>query len=103
MQEEAKTLDELIYDNGLEKSEIESWTKGGKIIKMFDNKNNMCLLIEFKHDEKDKNPLYQYQRFFTIGDKTVCSVDKEFHKSDLKDVEYAAAILIGFETNEKYI
>ena len=95
-------LEDLIKKHGLDSTEVQSWLDGGNIVKLFDNPSNLCVLVEFKSDEKDKNPLYQFQRFFDVTGITYCSVDKEFHKSDFKEIEHAPAILISFETNEKF-
>lgn len=56
-------------------TEVRKWVSDGKILNYFENESNFCVLVEFK---KGKSKRYQFQRFFTIGDKTHCSVDSSF-------------------------
>lgn len=96
-----KLIEDLLAKHGLDKAVFDEWTDGGKVIKTFDNPDNLCVLVKFEDESRYANHNYYFQRFFTIGDKTECSVDKEFYQKDLNE-EDAAAILHGLSLNEKH-
>lgn len=99
------TIEELLAKHNIDPEVFEEWTdsKGtGKILKIFDNPDNLCVLVKFEDDSRYANHNYQFQRFFSLGHLSLCSVDKDFYEKDLLDKENAAAILVSLSVNEKH-
>jgi hypothetical protein len=89
-------LKETLQRNNIDVDVVEEWTEGGEVISVFENDDNLCLLVEFKDDTDVKQATeYSFQRYFTIGEKTVCSVDKTF-------IEAEAVTLAAKLLNKKY-
>lgn len=93
-------LKDILQRNNIDVEVVKEWTEGGEVLSIFQNDYNLCLLVKFKHDEEsnlviDPKDEYSFQRYFTIGDETVCSVDKTF-------TEIEAATLVGRLLNNKH-
>ena len=89
-------LKEILQRNKIDVEVVKEWTEGGEIISLFENEDNLCLLVQFKDDSGvEKATEYSFQRYFTIGEKTVCSVDRTFF-------EVESATLVGQLLNKKY-
>ena len=98
------TIEELLAKHNIDPEVFEEWTdsKGtGKILKTFDNPGNLCVLVKFEDESRYANHHYQFLRFFSLGNNTACSVDKEFYEKDLVK-ENSAAILMAILSNEKH-
>jgi hypothetical protein len=81
-----------VFENkGYDLSVLEEWTEGGNIINLFDNENNICLLVVFDGEQDE----FSFQRYFSLGEKTVCSVDKNFFNHE-------SAKLVAELLNAKY-
>lgn len=91
-----KELKEILQNNKIDVEVVKEWTEGGEIISVFENEDNLCLLVQFKDDSAvEQATEYSFQRYFTIGEKTVCSIDKTF-------IEAEAVTLAGKLLNKKY-
>lgn len=89
-------LKEILQNNKIDVEVVKEWTEGGEIISVFENEDNLCLLVQFKDDSAvEQATEYSFQRYFTIGEKTVCSVDKTF-------IEAEAVTLVAKLLNKKY-
>ena len=93
-------LIEAFKNKGLNPKVLEEWIYGGDIIKFFENDSNICVLVKFEDDNESNlvcDPIdeYSFQRYFSIGDRTVCSVDKNFLMTDAPE-------LIASLLNAKY-
>ena len=89
-------LKEILQNNKIDVEVVKEWTEGGEIISLFENEDNLCLLVQFKDDSAvEQATEYSFQRYFTIGEKTVCSVDKTF-------IEAEAVTLVAKLLNKKY-
>lgn len=89
-------LKEILQRNSVDVEVVKEWTEGGEVISVFENEDNLCLFVQFKDDSLvEKATEYSFQRYFTIGEKTVCSVDKTF-------IDAEAATLVAKLLNKKY-
>lgn len=75
-------LIEIFKNKGLNPDVLGEWTDGGDLIKVFENDSNICVLVKFKGDEDE----YSFQRYFSLGTNTVCSVDKNFFMTDAPEL-----------------
>jgi hypothetical protein len=84
-------LIEAFKNKGLNPKVLEECIEGGKIIKFFENDRNICVLVKFEDDSEsnlvvDPRDEYSFQRYFSIGDRTACSVDKNFFMTDAPEL-----------------
>ena len=93
-------LSNIFKERGLNPDVLGEWTDGGDLIKVFENDSNICVLIKFEDDSGSNlvfvpRDEYSFQRYFSVGDTTVCSVDKNFFMIDAPE-------LIANLLNSKY-
>lgn len=84
-------LNNIFKEKGLNPDVLSEWADGGEVIKVFKNDSNICLLVKFEGDQDE----YSFQRYFSIGTRTVCSIDKNFHLDKVAE-------LVGDLLNAKY-
>jgi hypothetical protein len=59
----------------LDKDEVMEVLEDAIVLKQWDNEHNYCVLCAWVDEDSPFNTLFYFTRFFTIGNKTVCSHD----------------------------